>query len=113
MTEKQLIELAAKAAAIECVVIEFGTLGVFKGCKSDDDFTVIFNPLYDDGDCARLESVVGIDVEWFDDGVTARRTLPPVLNRGYITEKFSEHNGDKNRARRYASTRAAAFCVKR
>lgn len=63
-----------------------------------------WNPLDDDGDCARLESICDINIVRQTESVTA------VAPNGWpgITEKYEDHGGDKNAARRMAGTRAAA-----
>ena len=104
-SDKELLMLAAKAAGHtrmeyreEVPYVSFNLNG--------DDF-VAWSPLADDGDCARLESACDIDVRWCDGAVrTSVRTADewPWL----ATERFADHGGDKNKARRYASTRAAA-----
>ena len=63
-----------------------------------------WNPLTDDGDVARLEAVCEIDVLWCIDYVSSI----PQDSRGRSRESFADHGGDKQKARRYASTRAAA-----
>jgi hypothetical protein len=63
-----------------------------------------WNPLTDDGDCARLEAAAGIDVYWYEGGVTA---VAP--DKCTITERYAGHDlSDRQAARRLASTRAAA-----
>ena len=51
MTDRELLELAAKAAGIELVWRSFSNVpSLFKGLSSDE----IWNPLTDDGDALRL-----------------------------------------------------------
>ena len=62
-----------------------------------------FSPLTDDGDCARMEAQLGIELTWFFDRVDALACdVAPVV------EYFKDHNGDKNAARRAASVAVAA-----
>lgn len=63
-----------------------------------------WNPLEDDGDCARLETALRLNVRWDTDAVTvsARETA------GVTTERFDVHAGDARRARRWAAVRCAA-----
>jgi len=62
-----------------------------------------WHPLTDDGDEARLEAALNIDIEWHAIGVIAS------INGGArFREPYSDHNGDKQKARRYAGVRAAA-----
>ena len=70
-----------------------------------------WNPLRDDGDCARLEAALELDVLWGGDCATVRR----LRREGHITpfERFCDHNGDKQAARRRAAVRAAAAFASR
>ena len=102
-TEREQLGLAAKACDIEIdhwrggmpmvIIWEYG----IGECRA-------WNPKHDDGDCARMEARLGIDLIWFDDKVRA-------LAREYghrRTAFFEDHNGDKNAARRAASLAVAA-----
>jgi hypothetical protein len=91
MTDKELLEMAAKAAGVECKKTPIGFYLL------DEDRN--WNPLTDDGDALRLAVKLNIDVfgasdcrvcEW-DDGV--------------VTE---QSNNDPYTATRRAITRAAA-----
>lgn len=104
MNEKELLELAAKAAGYD-VVYEGGYLTFF---RRDESGRHIWNPLRDDGDIARLEAALEIDVEWSENGVVARALIPEIIETRSYFAAFSLHGGDKNLARRYASTHAAA-----
>lgn len=99
MTEqRELLELAAKAAGIHFWEMG-GTLFAAHG-KS-------WNPATDDGDGARLEEVLGIDVEWQRIGVIATHRSKDgsdVVAR----EPYADHGGDKQAARRMASLKVAA-----
>lgn len=72
-------------------------------------FFAPWRPHQDDGDCARLEAACEIEIEWCRFGVIAKR-LSPTTTRHDINVRvlYSDHGGDKNKARRYVSTRAAA-----
>ena len=59
MTDKELLELAAKAAGVE-------SNGVYGWCVEGSD--VVWNPLTDDGDALRLAVKLGLLA---DDGYTA------------------------------------------
>ena len=111
MNDREMLELAAKAAGYEVLAnkqaqrdeIGSGSAGLWiKGVST------CWNPLYDDGGCARLEAACGIAVEWHRLGVVA--SVPESGER--MREVFADHGGDKNRARRYASLRAAAVIGK-
>ena len=85
MNDRELLELAAKAA----------------GYKYDHKISV-WNPLTDDGDCARLEEKLKICIEWWSDSICCT-----CGDGSSWTEIFADHK-DKNAARRYASTALAA-----
>lgn len=90
--DRELLELAAKAAGIEqsTLRIEFNQ----------------WNPITDDGDSARLEATLGLWVSWLPEGVlVGTRTSKPDID---YFETFGQHNNDKQVARRYAGVRAAA-----
>ena len=101
MNDREMLELAAKAVGL--AVREPFRYGEFR-VSGEDWISYPWNPLYDDGDCARLEAACGIAVEWHRLGVVA--SVPESGER--IREVFADHGGDKNRARRCASLRAAA-----
>lgn len=63
-----------------------------------------WNPDTDDGDCARMEAALGINVEWHPDWVLSRPSkAPPVAVR------YADHGGDRNAARRQSSLVAAGI----
>lgn len=107
MDDRTLIERAAKAAGKHTVewvepgqINDKGGFVQFLGLGGLETW----NPLTDDGDIARLEAACSIDIDWRPLGVFASgRSLELV-----IFERYAAHNGDKQKARRYASTRAAA-----
>ncbi len=98
--DKELLELAAKAAGIE---IKWDT-----PYKAVWDFAQVpnWNPLTDDGDALRLSITLSIDV-WYNDDCYEVGTTFMVGDVGYNTEE-SWRNGDKLEATRRAITRAAA-----
>jgi hypothetical protein len=91
MTDKELLELAAKA------------IGVDKYRYGDAiyPFPNVWDPLTDDGDCARLEAQLSLKLEWYPGAV---------LSGGIegCLQYFCDYGNDKQKARRYASVRAAA-----
>ena len=105
MSDKELLELAAKAAGMHVKAHRV---------DADDNFThlvvgqkfkpekIDWNPLNDDGDGARMEAALGIHVAWHSDGVVCG------LRWAGSTELFDDHGGDKQAARRMASLRVAA-----
>lgn len=100
-TNRELLELAAKAAGIpgKYMALESDFAGKSQEGISEHYAYKWWNPLTDNGDCARLESICGINLQWFSVAVVAG---------SHFAEFFKDHNGDKNAARRRASTRAAA-----
>lgn len=83
MNDKELLEFAAKA--MECEVVAG------------------WNPLDDDGDCARLEAALNICINWVASGVIAWCN-----SKGVQVSEFYRDHDDKNAARRYATTKTAA-----
>jgi len=110
-TDRELLELAAKAAGytvlgVECIdeYSEARYAGsIVLECKDEHDWPFSFAPLDDDGDCARLEVSCELQVDIGDIGVISER-----LDGTACFEKYADHDGDKNKARRRASVRAAA-----
>lgn len=94
--DRQLLEDAARAIGIECL----GPMGndglhLFNGKH--------WNPLANDADSARIESILGLNVQWQAQHVVVGRTI---LDKWQ--EPYANHSGDKQAARRYAGSRAAA-----
>jgi len=92
------LEMAAKAAGLNYRIDGEHILEVVF-----DDGHLPWDPSEDDGDCARMEAAVRIDLEWgwgcvdvYAAGVPAGRAW------------FIDHANDKSRARRYASVKLAA-----
>jgi hypothetical protein len=102
MTDRELLELAAKAAGLE-ITTRFGD-GFRARIGKHDNFEH-WNPLTDDGDALRLAVSLGISIEPFSscDGSAASYTATAT---GGIFEE--PHNGDPYAATRRAITRAAA-----
>ena len=105
MSDRELLELAAKAAGIELVWHNFSNVpSLFKGLSSDE----VWNPLTDDGDALRLAVKLNLAV-----------VFHPVLNqalcRPYHTRDLdsesredAEKHADPYAATRRAIVRAAA-----
>ena len=101
--DRELLEMAAKAAEIEVawhsssqpVRLEAG--GPFGKIASG-----FWNPLNDDGDCARLEAALLIELLWHDDGVQAGRRCDSFA----VYEDFEGR--DRNTVRRRVSVEIAA-----
>lgn len=104
-TQIDILKQAANAGGLP---VEFdceGGIGWF-ACGRDEngDVAAWWNPLKDDGDEARLEATLNLDVRWTSDGVHVHFAN----GIGGAHELFSNHNGDKQKARRYAGVFAAA-----
>jgi hypothetical protein len=109
MTDKELLELAAKAAGI--------TLSHWD--KARNTFAPVigvagewWNPLTDDGDALRLVVKLQIDIEWRDGEVLAYRHASADGDCFTAIESAADHDpkiiGTGDRAIRRAITRAAA-----
>ena len=100
MTDKETLILAAKAIGIQ---LDFTVRGDFppyyvneRGGHSS------WNPLTSNDDCFRLETARELTIKWWKDCIESHNP------EGWtFREFFADHNGDKDKARRYASTRAA------
>jgi len=97
MTEREMLELAAKAAGID----NLGDWSKYHGAFFRGGMS-IWNPLTIKGDCADMEARLMIGVEWEPADVVA------VIRGNGFTEKYADHNNDRQYARMMASTRAAA-----
>ena len=103
MTDRELLELAAKAA---------GLLEMAVGDKDIQRYLLRWNPLTDDGDALRLAVKLGIDVSF----PLYRKPDPPTVHAGrywdtYVScwYPFEERKGeDPYAATRRAIVRAAA-----
>jgi hypothetical protein len=116
MSDRELLELAAKAAGIELAYWNDG-----QECYSSGEGFVLpsnalWNPLRADGACSRLEAVLGIGTDWW---------IAPEAGAavwcGVVTPEntifdavcyFADHGGDRQAARRRASTMVAAAMQK-
>jgi hypothetical protein len=102
MTDRELLELAAKAAGLEfdpTVKAAHGLMVVRGGamCQSDQ---VLWNPLTDDGDALRLAVKLGIQID---------PRNPETRVFGPVGERVDEyHKPDAFAATRRAIVRAAA-----
>ncbi len=100
-TEREQLELAAKACWIE-IDHWRGDMPMVNICEHDASEYQAWNPLHDDGDCARMEAQLGLSIIWFKDYVlSGKGRLQQVID-------CKDHNGDKNAARRAASVAVAA-----
>ena len=103
MTDRELLEMAAKAVGLTGYIYEWvdGPTFVIPG-----ENPVYFNPLKDDGDALRLAVKLNIEFACFDDhqSVNAGVWSP----NGNSWDCLTPYNGDKIAATRCAITRAAA-----
>jgi hypothetical protein len=98
MTDRELLELAAKAAGIEIQWPSFGDAS----CRRTDTWD-IWNPLTDDGDALRLAVKLGMQITIILDGDDGDH--PPKTMVDWATE---EHINDPCAATRRAIVRVAA-----
>jgi hypothetical protein len=111
VTDKEMLELAAKAAGMNTprYVIDGRQLGcaINEGVSVESGPTSqrLWNPLTDDGDNARLEAMLGLNMIW---GSRSVRVGHKIIKDGPTSERYQDHGGDRQKARRWASVRAAA-----
>lgn len=112
MTDREMLELAAKAAGITNLMLgnysdEYGF--PFSGADDDNETYQWWNPFTDDGDALRLAVKLGLDVCIDTDMEDVPRTQVIVFI-GTSSSPFDkvELHGDKYAATRRAIVRAAA-----
>ena len=93
MTDRELLELAAKAAGIVLAVMPFNHGGPEGSASTHEGW--FFNPLNDDGDALRLAVKLRLEFEWWKTGISANHASTPIMP--------IEHVGDDA----YAATRRA------
>ena len=115
MSDKELLELAAKAAGIEFVP---ATNESGKKCEAAFGLWIKtiaepyegqrrrFNPLTDDGDALRLAVRLNIEFACFDDSQKVNAGVWSEDSKPY--DCMTPYNGDKQAATRRAIVRAAA-----
>ena len=111
MTDKELLELAAKAAGL-IVRDDVGQSDDGLAIGNGDGDLVSWNPLADDGDALRLAVKLKIDIEWRYGEVWAYRHASADGDCFSAIEAAADHDpeiiGTGDRATRRAITRAAA-----
>jgi len=119
MTDKELLELAAKAAGYEIRFYDYGN-GRYEGVRrvTENVHVIVWtswNPLTDDGDALRLACKLMIQVIQDRFGfvkvgwsVGFESGTPIGHGPWYWKEWLSDHNGNREAATRRAITRAAA-----
>ncbi|MNF93649.1 hypothetical protein D3C84_763320 [compost metagenome] len=113
MNDRELLELAAKAAGIHGVLVERPAIDGyptdFVGIgRSAATIAPLWNPLADDGDALRLAVKLGARVYVYPghgDDCTIVATDDAARYKGWAREP---HNGDPEKATRRAIVRAAA-----
>jgi hypothetical protein len=110
--DRELLELAAKAVGyIDDATTDGNEHGLHKGDNEDSpnpfyvvgpDGWVDWNPLTDDGDCARLEAALLIELLWHEGGVQAGRRKDAFA----VYDDF--HKLDRNAVRRRVVVETAA-----
>lgn len=93
--DQGLVRLAAKAAGYRIFSHSEGTF-------IDADPPVEWNPLTDDGDCARLENRLSATIEVDGDFVCA------AIGNTVVSAFSEEYGGDIDKTRRYVSVMVAA-----
>ena len=111
MEDKELLELAAKAAGME---IGFGKWVWWPDAesytrKTGDSSVEWWNPLNDDGDALRLAVKLGMTIEQFDDdgGVVVTHGVSVRASEDYADDRYAASR-DPYAATRRAIVRAAA-----
>jgi hypothetical protein len=105
--KKDTLLKAAKAAGYE-IVGEFGDHLEIKGhLSTGQEYVDEWNSFDHDDDCFRLETALEMNVDWYPDfvAVGSYTHIYPII------ERFCDYGGDKDKARRYASTKAAALII--
>lgn len=105
MSDRELLELAAKAAGIDGEYVASISFSGFAGdawrpsgiVYIESAVKYVWNPLDNDGDAARLEAALGMDVIWWSTAVSV----------DCHSEGYEDHDSAQA-ARRYAAVRAAA-----
>ena len=103
-TEREQLELAAKACGLKHKSTdELSQWLLVEGVRTplQGAHRWYWNPLADDGDCARMEAQLGLCI-WFGEYVLSRK------GRLHQVADYADHAGDKNAARRAASVAVAS-----
>lgn len=108
MTDKELLELAAKAYGIELLFPTIGDLSPRIGGTGGN--LCLWNPLTDDGDALRLAVKLNIELRFHLAGDVPGVTATCVADRRLPIprEPWTPEQGDKPAATRRAIVRAAA-----
>jgi len=101
MTDRELLELAAKAYGVSGFLVDAG-LNI-----GSDATPIIWNPLENDGDALRLAVKLELDIE-FDYKADGPQTYVTCVGRQVENRTSYERHGDPYVATRRAIVRAAA-----
>ena len=99
MTDKELLELAAKAAGIELTYVPQNTRE-WADFRNEHGGETPWNPLTDDGDALRLAVKLEMELDFSDDETSATKELR--------VRAVEYHEGDPYAATRRAIVKAAA-----
>jgi hypothetical protein len=103
-TDKELLELAAKAGDVDAV-----WMPELEQFAANGTSNPVWNPLTDDGDALRLAAKLEIDIVYADDDVTAWFIVArPGWDNGCVTTAEEPYGHDKVMATRRVVVRAAA-----
>mgnify|MGYP003601249525 CR=1 FL=1 len=98
--KREMLALAAKAAETPVSMVS-GVLCVF----DEECYAKPWNPLDDDGDCARLEARLKIFLLWGDNDVEA---FVYSFDSGYGRASYADHGNDHQAAHHLAVVKMAA-----
>lgn len=112
--ERELLEDAARAAGVNLLIVMMDKPGggereeFFN--KFEDGRVGCWNPAHDDGDSDRLGTAIWANVTWHSDCVVVEVIRDPFARDQFVraAEYFKDHNGDKQKALRWARLRCAA-----
>jgi len=103
MSERELLEKAARACGLDCVWQGDGDF-----INQDDKLP--WNCLTNSGDCAEMNAQLNIDTYWrgTNNSVDAAEVNDYGTSANYYTAMYKDHSNDRSAAWRYASTVVAA-----
>ncbi len=104
---KELLTLAAKACGYD---LDWCLDTCRPAIRDQHGGASFWSPDIDDGDCLRMETELGLMHVWPKQKPHVACWFQVYESEGTIVRKeaFTDHNGDKNAARRLASLRVAA-----
>lgn len=105
MTDRELLEMAAKAAGIELWKTDVFANGLTR--KAGDNAVLLWNPLADDGDALRLATRLRITIDFYG-GIAEACWFDRETRKTYSFEERIDDAQDEREATRRAIVRAAA-----